>query len=121
MCPDAADNRPEAERLRVLLTPDEHAPAAARRALRRLPLGELRDDVLLLASELVTHAVVGGAGDPIELAAECVGDGARVAVLNRGAGRFARPDGHRLRMLEAATDDWGVADDGPAGVWFELS
>jgi hypothetical protein len=114
------DRRNQAERIKVLLTPDEHAPAAARRALRRLPLGELRDDVLLLTSELVTSAVMDGAGVPIELEAECRGDGARVAVRNRGGGRFARPAGHRLRILEAATDGWGV-DDGPPGVWFELS
>ena len=52
------------------LEADVHAPAAARRALRELPLGERADDVLLLASELVTNAVVHGSAQPIELEAD---------------------------------------------------
>ena len=88
-----------------------------------MPLGDRRDDILLLASELVTSAVVGGARDardPIELDAECDGVRARVEVRNR-MGRFARPAGHSRRILDAATDDWGVAEGDAAGVWFELS
>jgi hypothetical protein len=115
--------RTGARAIRLLLTPDEHAPAAARRALRCLPLGARRDDVLLLTSELVTSAVEGGAaavGEPIEVAAECDGAGARVEVCNRGPGRTGQPAGHGLRILEAMTDHWGVAVGGRS-VWFELS
>ena len=122
MASEEAARRPP-ERLRLLLTPDENAPAAARRALRRMPLGERREDVLLLASELVTSAVVGGAhdaGDPIALDAECDGVHSRVEVRNR-MGRLARPVGHSRRILDAVTDDWGVADGDEPGVWFELS
>jgi len=59
---------PTSTRLRLDLTPAPEAPGCARRALERLALGPLRDDTLLLASELVTNAVhradAGGARSP---------------------------------------------------------
>jgi anti-sigma regulatory factor (Ser/Thr protein kinase) len=112
-------------RLRLQLVPDEHAPATARRALRELPLGERKDDVLLLASELVTNAVVHatrGSGEPIELVAACERDRTRVEVRDRGPGFAADPRlGHGLRLVEAATDRWGIEHDGETRVWFELA
>ena len=123
MQPDDAE--PRRGRLRLLLTPDQNAPAAARRALRDLPLGERGDDVLLLASELVTNAVVHGAvaaDEPIELEAECDDGCARVEVRNRGSGFVReRAAGYGLLIVAAATDRWGLSQDGATCVWFEVA
>jgi signal transduction histidine kinase len=111
-------------RLRVALAPDVHAPAAARRALRELPLGEHGADAVLLASELVTNAVehAGLAPDQrIELAATCDRERTRVEVRDRGRG-FA-PDvapGLGLQLLDRITERWGVEHNGVTCVWFEL-
>ena len=116
------------QRLRLLLTPDVDAPAAARRALRALPLGAAHDDVLLLTSELVSNAVVHAglhAGQPIELDVECADAGDRIRVRVRDHGRGFAPgvpgDGHGLRMIAAVTPNWGVEQDGGTCVWFELA
>jgi hypothetical protein len=111
-------------RLRLMLSPDVDAPAATRRALRSLPLGPRADDVLLLASELVTNAVVQDArapGDPIELSAACERGRTRVEVCDPG-GRVADElcGGYGLRMLAVAGDRWGIEHDGATRVWFEL-
>ena len=89
-----------------------HAPAAARRALRELPLGERADDVLLLASELVTNAVLHGSAQPIELDADFDGDRLRVA-----ASGGAPLTGHGMQIVDAAAERWGVEHD---AVWVEL-
>jgi anti-sigma regulatory factor (Ser/Thr protein kinase) len=122
---EAHEPRPGSARLRLRLAPDIHAPATARRALRELPLGERENDVLLLASELVTNAVLHAGlspDQPIELEAACDRDRARVEVRDRGGG-FARfPEaGNGLRIVAGATDRWGVAQDEATRVWFELS
>jgi len=111
-------------RLRLMLSPDVDAPAAARRALRSLPLGARADDVLLLASELVTNAVVHAEhapGDPIELSAACERGWTRVEVSDCGGG-FADElcGGYGLRVLVGAGDRWGIEHDGSTRVWFEL-
>jgi len=123
MPPDVAH---DSRRLRLLLPPDLDAPAAARRALRDLHLGEQEENVVLLASELVTNAVVhaGLAPDqPIELAAACDGGQTRVEVRDGGHG--FRPDtttgGYGLHMVAAAAERWGIEYDGATCVWFELA
>jgi anti-sigma regulatory factor (Ser/Thr protein kinase) len=121
---DGHEVRPGRKRLRLRLAPDANAPAAARRALRRLPLGEREEDVLLLASELVTNAVVHARpphGEPIELEATCDGGRARVEVRDKGPG-FGRDTvlGHGLRMVEYVTERWGIEHNGSTRVWFEL-
>lgn len=108
-------------RLRLQLPPDTSAPATARRALRALPLGERGDDVLLLASELVTNACLhGGEGGPIELYADCSPGGTRVEVLDHGPGLGGANEGYGLGMLARAADRWGVEENGATRVWFEL-
>lgn len=109
-------------RVRVTLQPDVDAPAAARRALRSLPLGRRGEDVLLLASEIVSSAVVHDAADPIELSVACERGRTRVEVSDHGAG-FADElsDGYGIRMLSAASDRWGIEQDGATRVWFELA
>lgn len=112
-------------RLHLVLPPDVHAPAAARRALRTLPLGDRADDVLLLASELVADAVVHAihaADEPIELSASCENGCTRVEVHDHGHG-FVDGElagGYGLQILAAASERWGIEHDGTTRVWFEL-
>ncbi len=112
-------------RLSLELPPDVDAPAAARRALRSLPLGERELDVLLLASELVTNAVVhaGAAADvPIELSATCEAGRTRVEIIDHGAPQVAAElsGGYGLLVLAGASERWGIEHDGFTRVWFEV-
>jgi len=114
--------RPGLGRLQLQLPPDSGAPAAARRALRTLPLGDRAVDVLLIASELVTNAVVHtDSSEPIELLAECGPDRTWVEVRDRGDGFLAPPVSHGqgLRIL-AAAERWGIVHDDQTSVWFEI-
>ena len=110
-------------RLQLQLPPDSGAPAVARSALRTLPLGDRVDDVLLLASELVTNAVLhADSTEPIELIAECRPDAAWVEVRDHGHGFESAPlgEGHGLQILAAASERWGIVQDGSTAVWFEI-
>jgi anti-sigma regulatory factor (Ser/Thr protein kinase) len=112
-------------RLHLKLPPDIDAPAAARRALRRLPLGVREVDVLLLASELVTNAVMhadAAPGEPIELSASCEGGRTRVEVRNHGEPLVAAElsAGYGLRVLAGASARWGIEHDSSTLVWFEV-
>jgi hypothetical protein len=111
-----------AERLHLMLPPDVHAPAAARRALRTLPLGEHEVDVLLLASELVASALVQDGAQPIELFAACEPGRLRVEVRDHSHGLSAGglADGYGLQVLTAASVRWGIEQDDTTRAWFEL-
>jgi anti-sigma regulatory factor (Ser/Thr protein kinase) len=108
------------DRVCIELAPDASAPAAARRALRELPLGSAADDVLLVTSEVVTNAVVHGRSvEPIELHATCEGDYTHVEIRDRG--RFIPGgSGYGLRILANAAARWGIEQDVATRVWFEL-
>jgi hypothetical protein len=108
-------------RLQVTLPPDADAPAAARRALRSLPLGEREVDVLLLASELITNADE-AMSRPIELSAACERGRTHVEVRCEDDGAVAAElsIGFGIRLLAGATERWGVERDGITLVWFEL-
>jgi anti-anti-sigma factor len=111
------------------------APGSARTALAELCdehaiEGPARHTVLLLASEIVSNAVLHSeapAGAPIVLGAT-VGSGAiRVSVADAGVGFVPRerdPDrvdgGYGLFLVEQAATRWGVESDGATVVWFEL-
>jgi anti-sigma regulatory factor (Ser/Thr protein kinase) len=113
------------------------APAAVRDALRErgAHLAEpLRDDLLLLLSELVTNAVRhSGAndGEPIAIDLEEKSDHVLVEVTDPGDG-FARPDqlvpdltktgGLGLVLVDRLARAWGTRRT-PKGslVWFELA
>jgi hypothetical protein len=112
--------RAGADRMRIRLAPRLDAPAAARRALRELALGEHADDVLLLASELVTSAVTQARSEaPIELDADCDEDRIRVELCDPE--RFIPGDGgYALRILSLAASRWGIEQDRATRVWFEL-
>ena len=124
-----------ARRFAVQLDGGKDAAALARRAVldRDGSLPErVREDVLLLVSELVTNAVRhGGAGadHSLELDLELSQRHVRVEVGDPGSGSGA-PDlptvspevgGWGLRMVDQVADEWGVSSGGPGTrVWFEI-
>jgi hypothetical protein len=120
--------------LRVLLRRDASAPALARRALAELEvLGQARRDAQLLASELVTSAVLrrGSDGDEsLELAADLVPSGLRIAVTDRAdaaglaiphAAERPGPSGIGLRMLQSLAGRWGAERGGGIRIWAEIA
>jgi hypothetical protein len=112
-------------RLHLMLPPDVHAPAEARRGLRTLPLGDRAADIVLLASELVASAVTGTPhepDEPIELSASCEPGSTRVEVHDHGRGLAAGDlaGGYGLQVLCAASARWGIEHDGTTRVWFEV-
>jgi anti-sigma regulatory factor (Ser/Thr protein kinase) len=113
-----------------------HAPADARQQLQlRLPGGlpaDLVDDLLLLATELVTNSVrhspaglEGGIGVAVVLAPDRI----RVEVSDPGTGfRHVRHQpgtlsegGRGLFLVEAISDAWGMGEGPGTTVWFELA
>ena len=110
-------------RLQLQLPPETGAPAAARRALRTLPLGDRADDVLLIASELVTNAVLhADSAEPIELVAECRPDAMWVEVRDHGRGfeSGTLQEGNGFLILDATSDRWGMVRDHGTAIWFEV-
>ena len=122
--------------LNLLLTDESGAPATARQALRdgngMLPEG-IRDDVLLLVSELVTNAVRhAGAGPDRPLHLQLL-RGPRwvvVTVGDEGPGFAWHPDppagndsgGWGLFLVDQIADSWGVeCTASGTRVWFEIA
>ena len=122
--------------LNLVLTEEVGAAAAARRALRE-ENGELpaavRDDVLLLVSELVTNAVLhAGAGPERPLQVQLL-RGPRwlvVTVSDEGPGFTWHPHSDRrnesggwgLFLVDQIADRWGVeCTASGARVWFEIA
>jgi anti-sigma regulatory factor (Ser/Thr protein kinase) len=111
--------------LTVTLPRDRTAPRQARDLLHEHASALDRDrleSAVLLISELVTNAVLHGAG-PIHLTIDV--DGARFSVSDQGLGRPAvRQDpgadgGWGLRLVAQIARRWGV-EPGRTQVWFEL-
>src|SRR5436305_2948102 len=109
-----------AEILRLRLRCDVSAPARARKALERLSeIHPVRQDALLVASELTTNAVLHSGAAPngrIEVCAELVPDGLRIEVIDEGRSGdtphtresdIARPGGFGLPVVEAIAHRWG--------------
>src|SRR5438270_7053212 len=113
-----------AEILRLRLRCDHEAPRLAREALGGLEVAQpVRDDAVLVASELTTNAVLrsgGEAGQELELLAERVPDGLRSTVRDTGgaggqggkeSGRSRPPPGPAgvsLRIVQAIARRWGA-------------
>ena len=113
------------------------APSAVRDALRErgshLP-APMRDDLLLLLTEVVTNAVRhSGAnrGDPIQIDLHEKKDGVRVEVTDRGDG-FKPPErlvpdltktgGLGLVLVDRLSQAWGTRKTSKGSlVWFELA
>jgi anti-sigma regulatory factor (Ser/Thr protein kinase) len=117
----------------VRLQADASAPRRARQYVQshcqHLPVETLHV-VKLLTSELVTNAVVHGAGEAVlDVLAE--GNIMTVGVSDHGGGsvraasRFSWPEtGHGLTLVAGMADRWGVDQvPGTPGkrVWFELT
>ena len=123
--------------MNLLLTEESGAAAAARQALRdgdgTVP-APIRDDVLLLVSELVTNAVRhAGAGPEQPLRVQVI-RGPRwvvVAVADEGPGFAPQPipsapgteaGGWGLFLVDQLADQWGVeCTRSGSCVWFEMS
>jgi anti-sigma regulatory factor (Ser/Thr protein kinase) len=122
--------------LNLVLTEEIGAAAAARQALRdengTLPAA-VRDDVMLLVSELVSNAVLhAGAGPDRPLQVQVL-RGPRwviVTVSDEGPGFTWHPTPERgnesggwgLFLVDQIADCWGVeCTTGGARVWFEIA
>jgi anti-sigma regulatory factor (Ser/Thr protein kinase) len=98
----------------------------AGRVVWRRPGGEELDSGRLLVSELVTNAVVHGAGR-IHLTADLDEDRLRVEVGDEGSGleraargmSFREPRGHGLTIVGALSSRWGIRE-GTTHVWAEI-
>jgi hypothetical protein len=122
----------------ISLYPDRHAPRAARHCVRMVdrPSPDLRDVVVLLASELVTRAVTlsespadelseGPSDEPLELRVWMPPQVVRVEL--RGGARLAgsqcesaEPQSE-LVLLDELADRWSIdADELGVCVWFEI-
>jgi anti-sigma regulatory factor (Ser/Thr protein kinase) len=118
------------ERLDLTINGGHSAPVRARIALRAFngSLGERRDDVQLLISELVTNAVVHAGADSdisIGVRVEAGSDLIRAEVSHPGP-RFEarpRPEEQRfgLHLVDRLADRWGSEPiDEQNRIWFEL-
>jgi len=118
--------------------PEPSAVATARRFVREtlvswsLPCGDRRVlDAVLLASELVTNAIV-HAGTPVHLACRLNGETVEISVLDRHPARMIpdppnaaaavdRPSGRGLLLPAALSSSWGVTYAPAAkAIWFRL-
>jgi hypothetical protein len=127
-----AQAAPDLRHWRVRLTREPAAAALARREVRAAigawDVGVDADIAMLLASDLVTNAIVRGEGRTITLAIRCAAGRLRVdvydtrralpVVLDAGASAATGPG---LALVAALADDWGTFRT-PAGmaVYFAL-
>jgi len=107
------------------------APRQARRAVESLGDAidpSVRQDVVLLVSELVTNSVKYGSEDALRLQVDAPAPKRlRVEVINQGASfepkardrALTDAGGWGLHLVEALTDRWGVRS-GSTHVWFEI-
>ncbi len=112
---------------------DPSAPRLARQAVQDLDvLASVREDAVLVSSELASNAVLhsGSSADAeIELCAELLADGVRIAVLEPDPGP-RRPAvlslngglnaGLGLQVLDAIGRAWGADRHDGLRVWVEL-
>jgi anti-sigma regulatory factor (Ser/Thr protein kinase) len=122
------------ELLRLLLRSDPTAPRLARKALGALEgIDRVRDDAILVSSELVSNAVVHGGrapGGQIELIVQLASDAVLVTVIDGGGSDstptmrdadYRRPGGLGLRVVDALALRWGSAQQDGQRVWAELA
>ena len=117
------------------IRPDPSAPGIARRRLkailRDVPSPAL-DDVLLLATELLTnslrHADL-GSNDRIHLVVGATESAVRIEITDPGRGEVFSPrhpslqetGGRGLLLVSEMADRWGVDRSQATTVWFEVS
>jgi two-component sensor histidine kinase len=118
--------------LKLCVRCDEFAPKAVREAILRLPdVGWVKGDLMLVASELVTNAVVHSQCTEDELLSVTITRNAtlRISVIDPGfsggeaeiANRLPEFGGLGLKVVAALAPNWGAEriDDGYR-VWAEL-
>ena len=110
---------------------DAKAPWHARRAVEQLEgaiADDVRPDVMLLVSELITNSVKYGNDGALRLQIEARGPRKlRVEVVDQGDGfipvardrPMSEPGGWGLHLVEELADRWGVYE-GSTHVWFEI-
>jgi anti-sigma regulatory factor (Ser/Thr protein kinase) len=118
---------------RIRLRCDRSAPRLARRALHWLrPVGTAADDLLLVATELVSNAVLDAGCDgehEIELVAEVQPDTVRLRVIDADGRPPSRPRGAsdlalggvRLRVVQRLARRWGSEPGNRLRLWAELA
>jgi len=123
-----------AELLRLRLRCDASAPARARDALARLsPISRVRDEAVLVVSELATNAVLHSGcqpGEEFEVVAELMPACLRIVVTDPGhSGDTPRrrdpplgsAGGLGLRVVDKLARRWGSEQRGTTRVWAELA
>jgi anti-sigma regulatory factor (Ser/Thr protein kinase) len=133
--PESASNE-ASEPFELILAADVEAPRAARESVRRWLTGQVgavvRNDVLLVVSELVTNSVLhGGAasGDVIHVRLRAWNGRLHLAVEDAGrngdvALRPASPGlagGLGLNIVDRLTLRWGVSRRRGTRVWAEMA
>jgi anti-sigma regulatory factor (Ser/Thr protein kinase) len=121
------------ELLNLRLPCDRAAPARARHALEEVrEVAPIRDDALLVASELTTNAVLHSGADPdaeIEVRAELLPDGVVIEVIDEGRSATvphtrppdpSLPGGWGLPVIAAVARRWGTERRERLRVWAEL-
>jgi hypothetical protein len=124
----------DTELLRLPLTRDRGAPGRARDAVKRLQaIDPVRDDALLVVSELVSSAVLeaygepreAGAGEPretIELIATEVPHGVQLVVATQGTAVRPHPAAMSASVVSAVARSWGLEWQGErTELWAHLA
>ena len=120
--------------LHLRLVCDDSAPRAVRSAINQIPDldGRVREDALLIASELVTNAVLHSGArecETIEVRLERDASSFLISVLDPGVdGGVAEVELHDrahggwgLRVVQELSRRWGRERDGGYRVWAELA
>jgi len=120
--------------LRLLMRSDPTAPRLARAAVGALDgIDTVRDDAILVSSELVSNAVVHGGCAPrgqIELIVQLIPNAILVTVIDSGGSdstptmreaNYPGPGGLGLRVVDALALRWGSAQRDGQQVWAELA
>ena len=116
--------------LDVDIARDPKAPWHARRAVEQLgdQIDEdIRPDVMLLVSELITNSVKYGGEGPVRLEVSASDERIRAEIVDQGVGfepverdgDLDRVGGWGLHLVEQLTSQWGTYE-GSTHVWFEI-
>ncbi len=122
------------ELLRLPLTCDRGAPGRARDAVKRLQaIDPVRDDAVLVVSELVSSAVLEAYGEPsepgdgepretIELIATEVPYGVQLVVATQGTAVRPHPAAMSASVVSAVARSWGLEWQGErTELWAHLA